>query len=102
MSDDSDLLISVPRSSLPEFYNKYLKLVETFYYVTLSENKSVVSNHSNNVVYFKVNFHLDPVIEKFNREELIDRIQVGLYSIFLSYKYSKLTIAVYLWEKLLF
>ncbi|XP_045522941.1 probable ribonuclease ZC3H12D isoform X1 [Pieris brassicae] len=75
MSNDSDLFISVPRSSLPEFYNKYLKLVENFYYVTLSEIKSGFPSPKNNFVNFKVTFILNTGNENFKNEELIDRIQ---------------------------
>ncbi|CAG4952415.1 unnamed protein product [Colias eurytheme] len=75
MSNDTDLFISVPRSSLAEFSNKYHKLVETFYYVTLSETTSVVAERNKDLVYFKVIFNLNPVDEKFNPQELIERIQ---------------------------
>lgn len=76
MSQDTDLIISVPRSRVTEFYSKYFNLVETFYYVTLSENKFPVANEKPDCVYFNVTFNLDPVDGSFNPQELVGRIQV--------------------------
>lgn len=76
MSNETDLFISVPRSCLNDFYSKYLNLVETFYYVTLSENKSGNTNVKPDFVCFKVIFNLNPVDSNFNPRELVDRIQV--------------------------
>ncbi|KAL4711516.1 hypothetical protein ACJJTC_000532 [Scirpophaga incertulas] len=75
MSHDTDLLISVPRSCIKEFYNKYLNLVETFYCVTLTENKSSLSKDSAEYVSFKVIFNLNPADGTFNPRELVGRIQ---------------------------
>ncbi|CAG9788806.1 unnamed protein product [Diatraea saccharalis] len=75
MSHDTDLLISVPRSCITEFYNKYLNLVETFYYVTLTENKSTPHKEKTENVYFNVIFNLNPADGSFNPRELIGRIQ---------------------------
>ncbi|OWR46562.1 endoribonuclease ZC3H12A isoform X1 [Danaus plexippus] len=75
MSNETDLSISVPRSCLTEFYSKYLHLVETFYYVTLSEKKSDVASEQSEYVYFKVTFNLNPVESNLIPRELVDRIQ---------------------------
>lgn len=75
MSNDTDLLISVPRSCITEFYGKYLNLVETFYYVTLSENKSAVAKEKPEYVYFNVLFNLSPADGNFNPREIVGRIQ---------------------------
>ncbi|XP_049875898.1 probable ribonuclease ZC3H12B [Pectinophora gossypiella] len=75
MSHETDLLISVPRASITEFYSKYLNLVETFYYVTLSENKSTVTKEKPEYVYFNVTFNLTPSDGNFNPRELVGRIQ---------------------------
>ncbi|XP_013179922.1 PREDICTED: probable ribonuclease ZC3H12D isoform X1 [Papilio xuthus] len=75
MSNDNDLLISLPRSYLNEFYSKYLNLVETFYYVTLSENKSAIAKDKSEYVFFNVMFNLNPVDGNFNPYELVGRIQ---------------------------
>lgn len=77
MSHDTDLLISVPRSCIAEFYNKYLNLVETFYYVTLTENKSARYKVKPEYVYFDVIFNLNPADGSFNPRELVGRIQVS-------------------------
>ncbi|CAH2093060.1 unnamed protein product [Euphydryas editha] len=74
----TDLFISVPRSCLNEFYSKYLNLVETFYYVTLSENKSGNTNVKPDFVRFNVIFNLNPVDSNFNPRELVDRIQCAV------------------------
>lgn len=78
MSNDTDLFISVPRSCLNDFYSKYLNLVETFYYVTLSERKSVVAKEKPEYVFFNVIFNLSPVDGNFNPQELVGRIQVSV------------------------
>ncbi|XP_073961365.1 endoribonuclease ZC3H12A-like isoform X1 [Choristoneura fumiferana] len=75
MSQDTDLLISVPRSCITEFYSKYLNLVETFYYVTLSENKSVVAKDKSEYVYFHVLFNLGASDGNFKPREIVGRIQ---------------------------
>ncbi|XP_028175010.1 probable ribonuclease ZC3H12B isoform X1 [Ostrinia furnacalis] len=75
MSHDTDLLISVPRSCIAEFYNKYLNLVETFYYVTLTENKSAFCKEKPEYVYFNVIFNLNPADGSYNPRELVVRIQ---------------------------
>ncbi|VVC90016.1 unnamed protein product [Leptidea sinapis] len=75
MSNSIDLLISVPRSSLDDFNSKYLKLVEAFYYVTLSENKLVSPKTNKDCIFFDVHFNLSPSDEHFNPQEIIDRIQ---------------------------
>ncbi|XP_026496003.1 probable ribonuclease ZC3H12B isoform X1 [Vanessa tameamea] len=75
MSNETDLFISVPRSCLNEFYSKYLNLVETFYYVTLSEKKSGSTKVKPEFVSFKIIFNLSPVDGNFNPRELVDRIQ---------------------------
>lgn len=76
MSQDADLAISVPRSCVKEFYTKYLNLVETFYYVTLSENKSSAATEKSDYVFFNVLFNLNPADGSFNPRELVARIQV--------------------------
>lgn len=85
MSQDTDLLISVPRSCITEFYSKYLNLVETFYYVTLSENKSVVAKEKSEYVYFHVLFNLSASDGNFNPREIVGRIQVSKIFACLSY-----------------
>ncbi|CAK1587092.1 unnamed protein product [Parnassius mnemosyne] len=75
MSNDIDLFISVPRSCLNDFYSKYLNLVETFYYVTLSECKSTIAKEKPEYVFFNVIFNLNPVDGNFNPQELVARIQ---------------------------
>ncbi|XP_068617717.1 probable ribonuclease ZC3H12D isoform X1 [Battus philenor] len=75
MSNETDLLISVPRSCLTEFYSKYLNLVETFYYVTLSETKLALTKEKTEYVFFNVLFNLNPVDGNFNPQELVARIQ---------------------------
>lgn len=77
MSYDNDLLISVPRACITEFYSKYLNLVETFYYVTLSENKSNFSKEKAEYAYFNVIFNLNPADGNYNPRELVGRIQVS-------------------------
>lgn len=77
MSHDTEWLISVPRSCLTEFYSKYLNLVETFYYVTLSENKSALAKEKPEYVFFNVIFNLNPVDGNFNPRELVGKIQVS-------------------------
>ncbi|KAJ8715162.1 hypothetical protein PYW08_005143 [Mythimna loreyi] len=75
MSHDTDLIISVPRSRINEFYCKYYNLVETFYCVTLSENKLCLANEKPDYVYFNVTFNLNPADGSFNPKELAGRIQ---------------------------
>lgn len=87
MSNDNELLISLPRSYLKDFYSKYLNLVETFYYVTLSENKSTIAKEKPEYVFFNVTFNLNPVDGNFNPYELVGRIQVSNYLYFSFKKY---------------
>ncbi|XP_026746385.1 LOW QUALITY PROTEIN: probable ribonuclease ZC3H12D [Trichoplusia ni] len=75
MSQDTDLIISVPRSRINEFYCKYYNLVETFYCVTLSESKLCPANEKPDYVYFNVTFNLNPADGSFNPKELVGRIQ---------------------------
>lgn len=75
MSLDTDLIILVPRSRVSEFYSKYYNLVESFYCVTLSENKYWVENENPDYVYFNVTFNLNPDDGSFNPQELVGRIQ---------------------------
>lgn len=77
MSQDTDLIISVPRSRINEFYCKYYNLVETFYCVTLSESKLCPANEKPDYVYFNVTFNLNPADGSFNPKELVGRIQVN-------------------------
>lgn len=79
MSQENDLLISVPRSGITEFYSKYMNLVETFYYVTLSENKSAQTKEKPESVYFNVIFNFNPLDGNFNPKEIVGRIQVSTY-----------------------
>lgn len=79
MSHDNDLLISVPRACITEFYSKYLNLVETFYYVTLSENKSSFTKEKGEYAYFNVIFKLNPSDGNYNPRELVGRIQVSVF-----------------------
>lgn len=83
MSHDNDLLISVPRACITEFYSKYLNLVETFYYVTLSENKSSFTKETGEYAYFNVIFNLNPTDGNYNPRELVGRIQVSELQTFL-------------------
>lgn len=76
MSLDTDLIILVPRCRVAEFYNKYYNLVESFYCVTLSENKYWVEHENPDYVYFNVTFNLNPDDGSFNPQELVGRIQV--------------------------
>lgn len=87
MSHDTDLLISVPRSCIAEFYNKYLNLVETFYYVTLTENKSAFRKEKPEYVYFNVIFNLNPADGSFNPRELVVRIQVSNNTILVLFQF---------------
>lgn len=82
-------MISVPRSCVKEFFAKYLNLVETFYYVTLSENKSSVATEKTDYVIFNVNFNLNPADGSFNPRELINRIQVRIYFIIIIFETKK-------------
>ncbi|CAH1639235.1 unnamed protein product [Spodoptera littoralis] len=75
MSHETDLVISVPRSRINEFYCKYYNLVETFYCVTLSESKLCSANEKPDYVYFNVTFNLNPADGSFNPKELTGRIQ---------------------------
>lgn len=84
MSHDNDLLISVPRACITEFYSKYLNLVETFYYVTLSEDKSSFTKEKGEYAYFNVIFNLNPTDENYNPRELVGRIQVSESKIYSS------------------
>lgn len=76
MSKEPQFFISVPRSCLTQFYSKYLNLVEKFYYVTLSQNKSGDTSEKHEFVYFNVIFNLSP-IDGNSPRELVDRIQVN-------------------------
>ncbi|KOB73598.1 Oligopeptidase A [Operophtera brumata] len=75
MSHDTDLIVAVPRSCVNEFYSRYHNLVETFYYVTLSENKNIVAKEKPEYVYFNVLFKLNPADGSFDPRELVGRIQ---------------------------
>lgn len=75
MSQETDLIISVPRSRVAEFYNNYYNLVESFYYVTLTESKVCLGNEKPDSVFFNVTFNLNPADGSFNPQELIGRIQ---------------------------
>ncbi|XP_028031653.1 endoribonuclease ZC3H12A isoform X1 [Bombyx mandarina] len=75
MSQETELLISVPRTCIKEFRSKYLNLVETFYYVTLTEIKSSFANEETEFVYFNVTFNLNSTDGNNNPRELIGRIQ---------------------------
>lgn len=77
MSQETELLISVPRTCIKEFRSKYLNLVETFYYVTLTEIKSSFANEETEFVYFNVTFNLNSTDGNNNPRELIGRIQVS-------------------------
>lgn len=77
MSHETDLLITVPRSCISDFYSKYLNLVETFYCVTLSENKSGFAKERPDYVFFNVIFNLNPADGSYNPRELVGRIQVS-------------------------
>lgn len=79
MSHDTDLVVAVPRSCVNEFYSRYYNLVETFYYVTLSENKTTVAKEKPEYVYFNVLFKLNPADGTFDPRELVGRIQVCNY-----------------------
>lgn len=81
MSQDINLRISVPRSGITEFYSKYLNLVETFYYVTLTESKSAHVREKCEFVYFNVIFNFNPLEGNFNAEEIVGRIQVKITDI---------------------
>lgn len=76
MSSESDLVISVPRACLSDFYNNYMNLVETFYYVKLTEKKIATTSENHDYAYFEVNFHMNPVEGQFNPKDIIRKIQV--------------------------
>ncbi|KAJ0174557.1 hypothetical protein K1T71_009665 [Dendrolimus kikuchii] len=75
MSQDAEFIISVPRVRISEFYSKYLNLIETFYYVTLSKNTSCLTKDKPDYEYFNVVFNLSPADGNFNPQEIIGRIQ---------------------------
>lgn len=77
MSNEGNLSILVPRSCLNEFYSKYLNLVETFYYVTLSEEKFSNSVENSDFVCFHVKLNVNPIDSNVKPRELVDRIQVS-------------------------
>ena len=79
MSNETNFSISVPRSCLNEFYSKYLNLVETFYYVTLSENKFRNACEKSDYVHFNVTLNVNSIDSNVNPRELVDRIQVRKY-----------------------
>lgn len=76
MSHDTNHIVAVPRSCVNEFYSRYHNLVETFYYVTLSENKNIIAKEKPEYVYFNVLFKLNPADGSFDPRELVGRIQV--------------------------
>lgn len=90
MSRDTDHKVAVPRSCLNEFYSKYHNLVETFYYVTLTEDKTIVSKEKPEYVYFNVLFKLNPADGSYDPRELVGRIQVWKSSAAVTSVYSYL------------
>lgn len=75
---EQEFLISVPRKCLSEFYNKYLNLVETFYYVKLTEKESPMGLfhcESPYYAYFQVAFNVNPADAHFNPRDIVTRIQ---------------------------